>query len=222
MRYFVLYHYGGIYADLDIEFLHPLEDILSKHSCILAEEPLIHALFNFESKNLTHSFISNAIMACRPRHPFFKLVIENLGINQGKKGNQETTGPLMLDDMLKVYMRNRTSLQEEEVVYVAPSEYFLPTWDWRGTEGWMRKCQEILKQRKPKKIKETKNEISKKKLEMCRNLIRSGFRNEPTVKSYTNHLWQHTYLYGNYSGAENDKNINVRRVLKHIHVVDFD
>lgn len=31
MRYFILYHYGGIYADLDMEAVRPIEPLLAKH-----------------------------------------------------------------------------------------------------------------------------------------------------------------------------------------------
>ena len=34
MRYFVLDKYGGVYADIDVEYLRPLNDIISNHSCI--------------------------------------------------------------------------------------------------------------------------------------------------------------------------------------------
>ena len=44
IRYFILYKYGGVYADLDFEALHPLEPYLVKGAgVLLGQEPLAHA-----------------------------------------------------------------------------------------------------------------------------------------------------------------------------------
>ena len=42
----VLYEYGEVYADLDMEALRPLDDIVTQYSCILSQEPLEHAHFS--------------------------------------------------------------------------------------------------------------------------------------------------------------------------------
>jgi hypothetical protein len=47
MRYFILYHYGGIYADLDMEAVRPIEPLLAMHDdnfgVALGTEPFDHA-----------------------------------------------------------------------------------------------------------------------------------------------------------------------------------
>ena len=42
-RYFVLHAFGGVYADLDMEFLRPIDAALAGHALVLCEEPRLHA-----------------------------------------------------------------------------------------------------------------------------------------------------------------------------------
>ena len=44
-RYFVLYEYGGFYADIDSECLKSLAGVVAQHTCILGQEPEEHAQF---------------------------------------------------------------------------------------------------------------------------------------------------------------------------------
>lgn len=45
-RYFILYHHGGLYADLDMEAVRPIEPLLRKHDhdfgVVLGSEPYDH------------------------------------------------------------------------------------------------------------------------------------------------------------------------------------
>lgn len=62
-RYFALYHYGGIYMDLDIGCRESLDPILKYAAAFPATEPI---------------GLSNDFMACQPRHPFFRFLMESL------------------------------------------------------------------------------------------------------------------------------------------------
>jgi mannosyltransferase OCH1-like enzyme len=85
-RYFALYHYGGIYLDLDVGCRRPLDVLLKYHVVLPRTEP-----FGF----------SNDFMAAEARHPFFKQIIEAL-----EKSNRSyilpfltvmlSTGPLFM------------------------------------------------------------------------------------------------------------------------------
>ncbi|EMR10868.1 hypothetical protein PNEG_01015 [Pneumocystis murina B123] len=93
-RYFVLVHYGGIYIDLDIECLKPLDPLLSYGAWLRITDP---------------TGISNDVMGSVPYHPFFVFVINHL---KSSSGNwifpyltvMATTGPLFLSVMLEKYM----------------------------------------------------------------------------------------------------------------------
>ncbi|KTW30198.1 hypothetical protein T552_00676 [Pneumocystis carinii B80] len=93
-RYFALVHYGGIYIDLDIECLKPLDSLLSYGAWLRVTDP---------------TGISNDVMGSVPYHPFFIYIINHL---KSSSGNwifpyitvMATTGPLFLSVMLEKYM----------------------------------------------------------------------------------------------------------------------
>ncbi|KAK3577873.1 hypothetical protein CHS0354_021843 [Potamilus streckersoni] len=69
IRYVILYEFGGVYADIDVESLRSLDPIIRKYSCILAQEPYEHPIFDGNFEHL----VINAFMACAKKHPFMKL-----------------------------------------------------------------------------------------------------------------------------------------------------
>jgi inositol phosphorylceramide mannosyltransferase catalytic subunit len=95
VRYFYLYTYGGIYADMDTECLRPLDELLKRADVILGEMGT-----NRESD---HS-IPNAIMASRPKQDFWLIVIGLLMERAAHNGSpEEVTGPVVLKAAFKLY-----------------------------------------------------------------------------------------------------------------------
>ncbi|MEO1085983.1 MAG: glycosyltransferase [Acidobacteriota bacterium] len=68
-RYFVVYTYGGVYLDLDMECLRPLDPLLDGESAVLALEA---------GPRIEQQVISNALLAAPREHPFFDRVIHAL------------------------------------------------------------------------------------------------------------------------------------------------
>ena len=108
-----------------MECVKPLEEKLSEMGCVISAEPDMHALmyYHLEMDRIT----SNAVMACRPRHPFFKYLVDDLAaLSQMYKGHiLESTGPLML---LNAYTKYQL-LNYPNVPTLAESEYFHPIGD---------------------------------------------------------------------------------------------
>ncbi|KAH3855318.1 hypothetical protein DPMN_097884 [Dreissena polymorpha] len=73
LRYFVLYEFGGIYADLDFECIRPLDPVTRKYAAIFQLEPFEHSAFRLKIPFL----LNNALMMSRPRHPFLTFMIDN-------------------------------------------------------------------------------------------------------------------------------------------------
>ena len=63
LRYFILYHYGGIYMDLDVGCLKPLDSLLSNDAIIPKTIPIGY---------------SNDVLFASQRHPFYKQLIHAL------------------------------------------------------------------------------------------------------------------------------------------------
>ena len=95
LRYALLYHYGGLYADIDYECLRPFDDLIENRSILLGYEPEIHAR-DLDRKHM----VSNALMASSPQNDFFAQVLNEIKNDQTVVNAHvdvlETTGPLLL------------------------------------------------------------------------------------------------------------------------------
>jgi len=97
LRYFLLYHYGGVYIDLDLFTYKPLTPLLTLPAVACRTTP---------------TGISNDILFSTPQHPFFTLVIERL---EDYSRNllvpyltvMYTTGPLFLSAIWIEYLRGK-------------------------------------------------------------------------------------------------------------------
>jgi inositol phosphorylceramide mannosyltransferase catalytic subunit len=115
VRYFILHKHGGVYADIDIECLQPIESLLSEYSFVACYEPQKHGKWF----GLT-SMISNAFMAAAPNHPFLEKVLTVLATKNPKINLHEevlkTTGPIMLNEVLEEYGQADVTLLEDYVM----------------------------------------------------------------------------------------------------------
>lgn len=119
IRYFILYHFGGLYADMDYECLESVDNLLENKQCCFGMEPESH------SKVFSLDFvIGNSFMATVPNHPFFKTVIDYLPVATSNARDKmryvlETTGPHMLTHVYGNY-------SAKEDIYLIPQELIAP------------------------------------------------------------------------------------------------
>ncbi len=206
MRYFVLYEFGGIYADIDMECLQPLNKLILDHACILAREPDI---ISYIHHGRNRSLSSNAFMACRPRHPFMKLVIENLFSRIELNGLLETTGPFMLDDIAQIYMTENTNLGKEDQLFVLPCDYCI--WTSEIDDGVIAKCQQLKKSAA----------ISIKQASLCDDALSMRYKKISVPKyldrqSYIQHHSLHTYNFKNYSNLDRRDQFDIFNEMKSV------
>lgn len=126
-RYFYMYYYGGIYADLDFICLNNFEHLLTSPVIIgdLGEHNTLHP----SHRVLADSRYPNALMVSEPFHPFWIYVIERL-IAQGTKvgtSANDTTGPAFLTRCIRGYTNNLTQLNG---IKICEPVWFYPI-DWR-------------------------------------------------------------------------------------------
>ncbi len=100
VRYFMLYTYGGVYLDLDMECLKPIDPLLmddTPHFSLLA------------SPSIENTIIGNAFMASPRHHPFFAYLCKRLPhIRQRDVTHADVfnnTGPDMLTRHLRLFGR---------------------------------------------------------------------------------------------------------------------
>jgi inositol phosphorylceramide mannosyltransferase catalytic subunit len=114
VRYFYLYNYGGIYADLDTECLKPLDEVLC----------LGDIIFGHMGTDRAPSYsIPNIVMASRP-HQVFWLIVMQLLIQSGSRPGQpeEITGSLLLRAAVDLYL---ASDPETALKYIGLSSVLL-------------------------------------------------------------------------------------------------
>lgn len=143
LRYVVLYEYGGFYADFDTQTLRSLNKTTMKYASIFPVEPFEHSVMLYNRSFI----INNAIMGCRPKHPFLKLLLSDLR-KANLKGNPILeTGPLYVtrkfiqynhmengrDDKNKTdfssnspyFYKGELREDDDNAVYVPNSQYFM-------------------------------------------------------------------------------------------------
>ena len=182
----VLYQYGGVFADLDVESLRPIDNLLYKYQCIIAQEPEEHQSLIYEYKH--KHYVMSALMACRPKHPFLKFVIDllpqyaNRALTLSWNDNiLKSTGPMFLAEVLDLYINsNAYNGTAEEHVYLAPPEWFMPTYDKVNMETYYTKCSDLDKLHFKQRI-------------VCEKLLSRKYKNVVPESAYTNHHWLHTW-----------------------------
>lgn len=178
LRYVILYEYGGIYVDLDMENLLPLDPIIRKYSCVLPQEPYEHPMID---SNFEHLVI-NALMACRKGHPLMKQLMDNLSKYFHMWNVLDSTGPHFMTLQYKNYIENGHKDQAaEDGVYIAPAEYFFPTIDPVKFSYMKDRCSNF-------------DQISNIQKRACISLKKHGLKRRPYPFSFTDHHWVHTYL----------------------------
>lgn len=181
IRYFLLYEYGGVYVDLDMESLQPLDELLARYPCIIAQEPKEHRILLSENNLKLKHYALNSFMACRPKHPFMKFVIDML------KECQEyypldvlkSTGPMFLSDILDIYLSVYNS-SNEEFVYMAPQEWFTPKYENKQEINIRHLC--VMS-----------NKTTKQEQDECIHLLSKHFNNKDSKRSYNEHYWTQGY-----------------------------
>jgi hypothetical protein len=197
-RYFVLYEYGGLYVDLDMECLRPIDGAIDDKDCLLSQEPVEHALL---LAPVGVPLVSNALMACRPAHPFFAHVISGLRsytrswLMTSNNDVLSTTGPYMLTTAYHRYngagwwywLRRLTAAGSSPAVAVADADVFQPSPDDSMVDYMRQVCQH---QQQP---------ASGGKTSICARLNGYDFGRRTSDKAYTTHHWTHSWV-----GRRND------------------
>ena len=181
-RYAILYVFGGIYADLDMEALKPIDALLetTNRSVVLGQEPLAHAALLNDVARTT----CNAIMASAPRAPFWKHVLRSLAL--GERGTErgpgggpvDSTGPRMLERAVVSY-----EAAGAELVVLAP-EALYPLWGPAAVRLVQTLCTDT----------QAVAHLPPHKRAACEDARSRGFTNAIRETSYAAHHWTHSWL----------------------------
>ncbi|XP_045201908.2 uncharacterized protein LOC123555316 [Mercenaria mercenaria] len=200
IRYLVLYEFGGLYADLDVECKRPLDNLTMKYACIFPSEPFEQSVFRVHVPYL----INNAILLCRPRHPFLKQIVNTLHQYQSMMEQIDIAGPsfvtsqfirynnITADQLYNLKQSNESNspyfykgeLPEEDndAVYVPNTQYFINSLsqNWMNEKDYKTICESRRRQ----------NIVVKK---ACNELTRRLSQKDRVKYAFTDHHWFHSY-----------------------------
>jgi hypothetical protein len=100
LRYLLLHRFGGVYADLDIECLRPIDTLLDGKGALVVMEPDIHA-----AERGIAPYLSNAFIASTPGHPLMGALLQTLTDESTLALTHwdvlDTTGPYRFDRVFR-------------------------------------------------------------------------------------------------------------------------
>lgn len=118
-RYHILYKIGGLFIDLDFECLENIAPLLEGADCVFGIESSEHSMLHNKEK-----IISNAFMAAKPNHEFFKYTCDSLSSYTWKddtviRNISSTTGSFALTDLYDTY-------EKKSGIKILPSSTIYP------------------------------------------------------------------------------------------------
>lgn len=120
-RFWILYHYGGVYFDTDVEAVAPIDDILQKGSFMAWETP---------SENKVYKIAPGLALAASPKEKLYKEILDGFEqlrfYNEDDTWNSYTMIPLVTDILIKHGMVADGSLQTIANTTLYPDDYFCP------------------------------------------------------------------------------------------------
>jgi len=119
VRYFILHHYGGVYADLDVECLRPLDLLLAGKQVVFGLEHPAHLELPLARQRSLRRIIGNALMASVHQHPLWEHVFKQLVAYHRAPGPLDATGPFLLT-------RAYDSFAHQETISLEPAELLYP------------------------------------------------------------------------------------------------
>ena len=118
-RYFVVRHFGGVYADMDFEALRPLDELLAGRSLVFGLEPDSHMARPTVRDRGFSRIVCNALFASEARHPFWDHLFAMLPGARGEENILDATGPFLLT-------RACDSYEKPETISLVPARLLYP------------------------------------------------------------------------------------------------
>ena len=121
IRYLILFHYGGLYVDLDYECIEPVDALLSNSTCCMSIDPPVDTM-NY-NKPLV---IGNSFMACLAKHNFFEKIIEDMKVNNKKTFSNNKIQEIMESTGSFLTTRVHSAYPDKEEITLIPTELITP------------------------------------------------------------------------------------------------
>ena len=124
-RFWILYHYGGLYFDTDVEVIKPMDDIIARGPFMGCENEAK------EGATPTQLGVAPGLgLGCNPGLLFYKEMLDLYATlsfyNADGSYNQKTIVSYTTESLCTHGLKNTNQIQECAEIWVYPKEYFCP------------------------------------------------------------------------------------------------
>lgn len=127
-RYWILYNYGGVYFDTDVEVIKPIDDIIKKGAFMGIEIPSLNGSYPQVNPGLG--------LAIEKGHPFYQKILEVYShlvfLNSDGSLNQKTIVSYNTELLKEFGMKPTNRIQIVAGIWIYPVDYFNPLDDLTG------------------------------------------------------------------------------------------
>lgn len=126
-RFWILYNYGGLYFDTDVEILKPLDDIISRGGFMGIEKIEGNTIDNFEEGTVLVN--AGLGLGVEKGHPLYKEILDVYNKKHYIGWNGKFTGTVVTTTtniLLKKTKLEKDKITEIEGIFIYPDEYFDP------------------------------------------------------------------------------------------------
>lgn len=121
-RFWILYHYGGIYLDTDVEIIRPLESLINKGAFMGCE---------IKTTNTPWPQIASGLgIGASAKHPIYKEILEHYEqshfILESGDLNYSTVVERVTNIFIKHGLKQTDEIQECDGITIYPPDYFCP------------------------------------------------------------------------------------------------
>lgn len=120
-RFWVLYNYGGLYFDTDVEVIKPMDDIIAKGAFMGWELP------NSDGKS---SVAPGLCLGSEKGDPLYKEILDKFASmsfwNSEGKRNTYSMVPMVTDLLIDHGLKHDGTMQKVDGTTIYPSDYFCP------------------------------------------------------------------------------------------------
>ncbi|HET6400431.1 MAG TPA: glycosyltransferase [Candidatus Kapabacteria bacterium] len=117
-RYLILKKQGGVFVDLDMECLKPIEPLLADWTLVVGFEPFSHAEHPASTRRGMSKIVGTGFITSVPEHPFWEHLLEQLPLSRHHYDPLETTGPIFLTAAIVAWpVKDQIAFAEPALLY---------------------------------------------------------------------------------------------------------
>lgn len=129
-RFWILYHYGGIYFDTDVEVIRPMDDIIARGPFMGCEKDADDTSVASVALGLGLGVNPGLGLGVNPGLGLYKEMLELYGklhfIEEDNSFNLKTVVSYTTEILCNHGLRNTNEIQECAGIWIYPNEYFCP------------------------------------------------------------------------------------------------